>query len=99
MHIAVDEPGRVEGLLLFDSLGGIGDGGRSTMDATIQARIGDDAIVALQAIESDETVSGDERAKRSLGLIWPGYFADPASAPPMPDDLALSAAVNEAVMV
>ena len=32
----------------------------------------------------------EEEALESLRLVWPAYFADPATAPPMPEDIRLS---------
>lgn len=92
MHIAVAHPERAEGLLLVDSLGAVGDGGTGTMAAVIADRIGDDAHVALAALAEQDDLDDDARGVRELRLVWPGYFKDPASAPPMPPMTAHAAA-------
>jgi pimeloyl-ACP methyl ester carboxylesterase len=39
-----------------------------------------------------EPDADDADALASLALLWPGYFADPAQAPPLPEDTRLSLA-------
>ena len=75
MHIAVAQPSRVRAVVSVDALGGVGDGGTSTMGAVIGGRIGEAASAKLA-----ETPDMTEQ----LRIMWPGYFKDPASAPPMP---------------
>jgi proline iminopeptidase len=82
MHAAVADPARIAALLLIDPLGGVGDGGRSTMNGVFQQRVSSEAwdqVIALPA-----TAESDEQGEARLRLVWPGYFADPATAPPMP---------------
>ena len=84
MHIASAQPARVQGLLLLDALGAVGDGGAGTMESVIRGRIGEAASRAYGALESHEDLDEDERGSRQLALLWPGYFKDPAAAPPAP---------------
>jgi pimeloyl-ACP methyl ester carboxylesterase len=97
MHAAVAAPERVAGLLLIDSLGAVGDGGAGTMPAVIGSRISAAAIAEIGALPTSDVPEG-ERGKVQLGLMWPGYFADPASAPPMPADIGYDVPVGGAIM-
>jgi proline iminopeptidase len=90
--LAVEHPDRVRGLLLVDPLGIVGDGGYERFEEQMSARTPED--VRAKADELDQrAMSGDgteDDALESLRLFWPAYFNDPATAPPMPDDLRLS---------
>lgn len=83
MHVAANAPERVAALLLVDSLGAIGDGGAGTMGAVIGARIGEEGVAAIAAL-AEEDLEPIEAERREFELMWPGYFRDPATAPPMP---------------
>ena len=96
MHAAVARPDRLSGLVLVDALGAIGDGGTGTMDGVISARIGPDAVAELKALPG-RGLSPAEAAVEELRLIWPGYFSDPAAAPPLPP-IAYDTAAGGAIM-
>src|SRR5689334_20693434 len=89
--LASTHPDRVRGLVIVDPLGIAGDGGSAGFGAAMEART--PAESRRRAMELDEqAMSGEgteDDAKESLRLVWPAYFADPASAPPMPDDIRL----------
>jgi proline iminopeptidase len=95
MHIAVAHPERTAGLLLIDALGGVGDGGASTMSAVINGRLGPEVLAQIAALhESDLTLL--EQGTATIQLLWPGYFSDPAKAPPAPPieyDMAVGGAI------
>jgi len=84
MHVAAAQHERVAGLLLLDSLAGVGDGGTGTMSAIIDRRIGAAARAARDENAAQQGLTDQERGTRELSLIWPGYFKDPDAAPPMP---------------
>lgn len=90
--LAMEHPDRVRGLLLVDLLGIDGDGGGTAFSAALEARTPEES--RRLAIELDErAMAGDgteEDLQQSLRLLWPAYFADPATAPPMPDDIRIS---------
>ena len=80
-------PERLAALLVIDTLGAVPDGGAAALGERLTQRV--PAAEAARAIELDErAMAGDateEECRESLRLLWPGYFADPASAPAMPD--------------
>ncbi len=82
MHAACAQPGRVSGLILVDTFGAVGDGGVGTMEAIIEARIGPDAV--RRCAELEASGSSIETESAIMAIIWPGYFSDPAAAPPAP---------------
>lgn len=90
--LALAHPERVRGLLLVDSLGIVGDGGYAHFEEQMSARTPED--VRQRAEELDRRAMAgegtEEDALDSLRLVWPAYFADPPTAPPMPDELGLS---------
>jgi len=72
---------------VIDTLGAVPDGGAAALGERLTQRV--PAAEAARAIELDErAIAGEateEESRESLRLLWPGYFADPASAPAMPD--------------
>jgi pimeloyl-ACP methyl ester carboxylesterase len=92
MQLAAASPQRVAGLVLVDSLGGVGDGGFAAFAAELDARAGPDVLAEIAALDelaaaSPGTPQAAAALVKSLQLIWPSYFADPPSAPPLPADL------------
>jgi proline iminopeptidase len=97
MHAACTIPDRICGLMFIDALGGVGDGGMSTMGPTFIARLGPAVQEELTHLASSD-VGDDEKAAARLRLLWPGYFADPRVAPP-PPPLTCSARVANEILV
>jgi proline iminopeptidase len=87
LHVALDIPERLSGVLCVDLLGGVGDGGGAAFEAEMAARTPDD--VRARAAELDELALKGEGtevdALESLRLVWPAYYPTWDSAPPMPD--------------
>jgi pimeloyl-ACP methyl ester carboxylesterase len=95
MQLAAAAPERVAGLVLVDSLGGAGDGGFAAFAAEMDARVGPEVLAEVAALDelvatSPGTPEADAAVVKSFGLMWPGYFADPSSAPPPPADIRVS---------
>jgi len=86
MHLAVQHPGRLLGLVIVDPLGAVPDGGASDMEQNLTERIRPE--LAARARELDErAMAGQgtaEDALESLAIVWPGYFSAPQAAAPMP---------------
>jgi pimeloyl-ACP methyl ester carboxylesterase len=87
LHVAEAMPERLLGVLAVDPLGSIGDGRWPEFDEEIFRRTPE--AVRARARELDElSMAGavdDELALEGMSLVWPAYFADPESAPPMPE--------------
>jgi proline iminopeptidase len=94
LHAAIARPERVSALVLVDSLGAVGDGGAGTMEAIISARIGPEAAARVEQLDALERSKENDAAM--FELQWPGYFLDPAGAPPAPD-VVLDGAIFEAL--
>lgn len=79
-------PDRLLGVLSVDPLGVVGDGGLAAFEAELLARTPrenrDRAHVLDERAMAGQGTPDDVR--ESLELVWPYYFADPDSAPPMP---------------
>jgi proline iminopeptidase len=95
MQLAAAAPERVAGLVLVDSLGGAGDGGFAAFGTEIDARVGPEVLAQVAALDelveaSPGTPEADAAGVRSFDLVWPGYFADPPSAPPPPAGIRVS---------
>jgi pimeloyl-ACP methyl ester carboxylesterase len=94
LHLALSHPDRVAGLVLVDPLGAVGDGGAAETGQHLGERLLPAA--AEQHAEISARLDGpdptDADMLASLTLIWPGYFADPATAPPLPPHIRVSVA-------
>jgi proline iminopeptidase len=108
MQLAARAPGRVNALVLADPLGAVGDGGLAEFGAELEARTTPRTRARIAALDELSTTSNEQEAARALEyfrLEWPGYFAVPAQAPPVPDTVRVgpeafeqtSASIAEAV--
>jgi proline iminopeptidase len=93
LHLGLARPDLVTGLVIVDPLGAVGDGGAADMGQNLGSRLLPAAVeeygqVAARLAGPDPT---DADMLASLTLLWPGYFADPASAPSLPDFMRASA--------
>ncbi len=79
-------PDRLLGVLAVDPLGAVGDGGNAAFEAEMARRTPEadrERAAELDRLAQEGEVT-EEQALESLRLFWPAYFADPATAPPMP---------------
>jgi proline iminopeptidase len=86
LHVLAAHPGRVSAALIVDTLGGVGDGGEAAFDDELMRRtpaqdVRRVAQLELQAMAGDGT---EADLAESMRLLWPAYFAEPATAPPAP---------------
>ena len=95
LHALAAIPDRLRAAVVVDPLGGVGDGGAAEFEAAMnegapvesraRAEELDRRAVAGEGTEAD--------ALEAFTLVWPAYFADPSTAPPVPDgtEIALEA--------
>jgi hypothetical protein len=86
LHLLVACPGRIAGAIIIDPLGAhlavleeFGERLLAPMTDGDRARVGE-----IEAKENAGTATPEE-SKECLSLFWPSYFADPSTAPPMPE--------------
>jgi proline iminopeptidase len=100
LQAALAVPGRIDGVALIDPFGSVADGGAIAMAETLAARLLPEnrqraAKVGEQIAAGDLS---DELGAEFLALQWPGYFADPEQAPPLPPGLLLNLTCNGETM-
>lgn len=83
LHLAAAHPDRVGALVILDALGATGDGGQAEFGPALRAGLSATDLARLEELEAIEEPTEDEQ-RQHLGTLWPQYFGDPASAPPMP---------------
>ncbi|HET7902614.1 MAG TPA: alpha/beta hydrolase, partial [Candidatus Nanopelagicales bacterium] len=86
LHVLADHADRVVAAVVADPLGGVGDGGEAEFAAEMSARTPAEDVARMEELDA-RAMAGEgsvEDALESLRLVWPAYYADPASAPPMP---------------
>src|SRR5262245_52552928 len=93
LHVAEALPDRLLGVLSVDPLGAVGDGRWPEFDEEMLRRTPEDVRDRAQQLDELTTAgeADDDLALEGMRLVWPAYFADPTSAPPMPE-LRLSSA-------
>jgi len=94
MQLAARAPGRVNALVLADTLGAVGDGGLAGFGAELDARATPETRAKIAELDKLSTTSKEEKDAAALEyfrLEWPGYFAIPAQAPPVPDTVRVNA--------
>jgi pimeloyl-ACP methyl ester carboxylesterase len=85
-------PERLLGVLAVDPLGAVGDGGNAEFEAEMERRTPEadrERAAELDRL-AQEGEASEELALESLRLFWPAYFAEPSTAPPMPEPMRLS---------
>ncbi len=87
LHLLAARPERVAAALIVDTLGGVGDGGEAEFDAEMLRRTPPQDVERVEELER-RAMAGEgteDDLAESLRLLWPAYFANPASAPPPPE--------------
>ncbi|MEP7022620.1 MAG: alpha/beta hydrolase [Actinomycetota bacterium] len=108
MQLAARAPGRVNALVLAEPLGAVGDGGMAGFGAEVAARATPGTVARIAELDKISPTSKEQETAVALEyfrLGWPGLFAVPADAPPVPDTVRVgpqcfeqtSASVAEAV--
>jgi pimeloyl-ACP methyl ester carboxylesterase len=85
-HAAARIPDRLAGVLSVDPLGAVGDGGSEAFGAEMLARVPETSRDRARHLDEKDSAgeATPEEVREAFSLFWPSYFADPASAPPMP---------------
>jgi pimeloyl-ACP methyl ester carboxylesterase len=86
LHVVAAYPDRLIAAVVVDPLGGVGDGGEAAFAAELTARTPAADVARMEELDA-RAMAGEgtvEEALESLRLVWPAYYADPASAPSMP---------------
>jgi pimeloyl-ACP methyl ester carboxylesterase len=86
LHVAVGLRARLHGVLSVDPVGGVVDGGLAAFEAAMIARTPEGNRARARELDdrANRGESTDEEFRENMALVWPAYFAHPASAPPMP---------------
>jgi pimeloyl-ACP methyl ester carboxylesterase len=87
MHLAVAHPERLLGMVIFDALGAMPDGGAQALGTNLMARLPDAERARVEAYYEREEAGGGTAAEslEALRILWPSYFGNPATATPMPE--------------
>ncbi len=108
MQLTARAPGRVAALVLAEPLGAVGDGGMAAAGAEFTARATPEALARIAELDALTPTSKEQETAVALEyfrLDWPGMFAVPADAPPVPANVQVnpeafeqtSASIAEAV--
>ncbi len=87
MHVAVAHPERTRGLVLFDTLGALADGGRAALSANLVARLSTSDRARLDELVALDESGGDDPtlAAQILTVLYPSYSYTYGSVrPPQP---------------
>jgi proline iminopeptidase len=87
LYLACRHPERFLGVVSVDPLGAVGDGGEQDLAENRGARHPPAARQRMELLDQ-RALAGEGTAAdavEGLRLAWPGYFADPSTASPMPD--------------
>jgi pimeloyl-ACP methyl ester carboxylesterase len=94
LQLALAHSERVAGLVLIDGPGVTGDGGLAEMGRALAGRLLPGAPERMEQMA--ERMAGreptDAEVTEQTALLWPGYFAEPATAPPWPPQMRVSVA-------
>jgi len=100
LQAALAVPDRIDGVVLLDPFGSDADGGAVAMAETLAARLLPQNRQRAAEV-GEKLAAGDhsnELGTEFLALQWPGYFAQPERAPPLPSGVLLNLACNGETM-
>ena len=86
LHLLVSSPERIAGAIIVDPLGAHLEV-MEEFGKRLEAPLTDEERARFEEIEAGEEAgtSTAEESMEALRMVWPSYFADPPTAPPMPD--------------
>jgi pimeloyl-ACP methyl ester carboxylesterase len=84
LHLAVAHPERLYGVICINPLGATDDV-IPEFRANLRRGLSDEQLARLDELDAiDDAEATEEEALEFLGIIWPNYFFDPSTAPPLP---------------
>jgi len=84
LHLALRSGDRLTGIMCIDTLGAVGDGGAAGMSENLIRRLPPESKQRFDALVEPEGDQEPDDPLAGLRILWPSYFADPTTAPPMP---------------
>jgi pimeloyl-ACP methyl ester carboxylesterase len=86
LHMLVSCPERIAGAIIVDPLGAHVEV-MEEFGERLEAPLTDEERARFQEVEAREEAgtSTAEESMEALRIVWPSYYADPPTAPPMPD--------------
>lgn len=87
MHLGVAHPERLLGMVAFDALGAMPDGGAESLGTNLMRDLTDAERTWIEAYSAREEAGGGtaEESLEALRILWPHYYGNLASALPMPE--------------
>lgn len=87
MHLAVAHRERLIGMVAFDALGAVPDGGTEALGTNLMRDLPEPGRSWVEAYSKREEAGGGTAAEavEALRILWPYYFGNPATATPMPE--------------
>jgi pimeloyl-ACP methyl ester carboxylesterase len=87
-------PEQVSSVVVVDGMGSTASGGARELGEELRRRLPDTAVARCRErdLRLGRADASDDDARQWLALLWSGYFADPATAPPLPPDMRVSLA-------
>lgn len=88
LHLVSEHPQRWRAALVVDPLGAVGDGGMAQFGAELNNRVPMSHRPRVDELNALEEANGSlppDLNLEQLKLLWPGYFPEPRTAPPMPE--------------
>jgi proline iminopeptidase len=84
LHLAVAHPERLYGVVCVGTLGASNDV-LPEFRKNLRRDLSDEQLARLAELDAiDDADTTEAEALESLEILWPNYFFDPATAPPMP---------------
>jgi pimeloyl-ACP methyl ester carboxylesterase len=97
LHLMAAHPDRLDGAIVVEPLGAVGDGGVSEFVDNLMSRTAPDRRTRIAELDarSEAGIGTEADHRKAFELLWPAYFSNPQTAPPYPD-LPMSKEANEA---
>ncbi|HET6746221.1 MAG TPA: alpha/beta hydrolase, partial [Candidatus Limnocylindria bacterium] len=73
MHVAAAHPDRVQGLIVLDGLGAVGDGGTAMLGPNLTALLSDEVRARVDELDAkgDRGEASEHEHREQMQLVWP----------------------------